>query len=230
VWVSNVAAAKRIASIKNPFSIFSPGLAGIAKRENFVSDGVLLRTLARGDANLVLRNILLRLWDTKNWSPFLADLHDVFPGLELAITFSPETDEFVDATLRAGQEWVPLELAGTGILQAVQILSYIHHFAPALIVLDEPDSHLHPNNQRLLCALLRKVALERGTQVLLTTHSRHVVDSIAGAASFLWIRNGTVDLASPDDEIGVLMDIGALDVKERLGQPGTSAVVLTETR
>lgn len=228
VSVSNPVAAKRLAGIKEPFSIFSPGLAGIAKRENYVSDGVLLRTLARGDANLVLRNILLRLWGTAHWEGLLSDLHDVFPGLELAVGFTKETDEFVDVKLRAGQEWVPLELAGTGILQAVQILSYIHNFAPSLIVLDEPDSHLHPNNQRLMCALLRKVATERGIQVLLTTHSRHVVDSIGGAATFLWIRKGTVDIAGPDDEIGVLLDIGALDVKERVGQPGTTAVLLTE--
>jgi hypothetical protein len=61
VSIENVPVAQRLSSLKEPFSIFSPGLAGIAKREEYVSDGVLLRTLARGDANLVLRNILLRL-------------------------------------------------------------------------------------------------------------------------------------------------------------------------
>lgn len=114
------------------------------------------------------------------------------------------------------------------MLQATQILSYIHRFSPSIVVLDEPDSHLHPNNQRLLCTLLRQVAEERSTQILLTTHSRHVVDVISGTARFLWVRNGTVDLAGADDEIGILMDIGALDIKERVTQPGTKAVVLTE--
>lgn len=128
----------------------------------------------------------------------------------------------------SGKEWIPLELVGTGVLQATQILSYIHRFAPSLIVLDEPDSHLHPNNQRLLCALLRKVAEERDTQVLLTTHSRHVIDAIGPTTRFLWVRNGLVEPASLDDEIGVLLDIGALDVKERAAQPNAKAIVLTE--
>jgi ABC-type multidrug transport system ATPase subunit len=97
-----------------------------------------------------------------------------------------------------------------------------------MIVLDEPDSHLHPNNQRLLCALLRQVAEERGTQILLTTHSRHVVDGLMGAAKFLWVRQGLVDVAGVDDEIGILLDIGALDIKERAGQPSNTAIVLTE--
>ena len=192
VSVKGVPVAKRLSSLKEPFSIFSPGLAGISKSENYVSDGLLLRTLARGDANLVLRNILLRLWGTPAWDTFLIDLHYVFPGLELEVAFKPETDEFIGVWIKVGDDWVPLELAGTGVLQATQILSYIHRFEPSIVVLDEPDSHLHPNNQRLLCSLLRRVAEEQGTQVLLTTHSRHVVDAIGSSCGFLWVRNGSV--------------------------------------
>jgi len=44
----------------------------------------------------------------------------------------------------------------------------------------------------------------------------------------LWIRNGAVDVATRDDEIGILMDIGALDVKERIQNPNTKVIVLTE--
>jgi AAA domain, putative AbiEii toxin, Type IV TA system len=192
----------------------------------YLSDGVLLRAIARGDANLVLRNILLRLSDIPDqWQPFLADLGRIFPGLNLEVKFKTETDEFIDVRTTDG---IPLELVGTGVLQAAQILSYIHRFSPSLVVLDEPDSHLHPNNQRLLCSLLHEVAEERRTQILLTTHSRHVVDAIGGDTQFLWVRKGTVDAVSPDDEIGVLMDIGALDIKERATQPGTKAIVVTE--
>ena len=171
---------------------------------------------------------LLRLWGTPEWSPFLQDLHMVFPGIDIRVEWAKETDEFINVQMHAHGSWVPFELAGTGILQAAQILSYIHRFAPSLVVLDEPDSHLHPNNQRLLCALLRRIAEERSTQVLLTTHSRHVVDAVGQSAGFLWVRNGTVDSVGSDQELGVLLDIGALDVKERAGNSSTRAVVLTE--
>lgn len=228
VVVENPDVGAELGTLDHPFTIFSPGLAGISKSENLVSDGVLLRTLARGDANLVLRNILYRLWDKPEWAPFLDDLHEVFPSLDFRIAYRPETAEFIDVQVKAGDEWVPIELAGTGVLQATQILSYVHRFHPSLIVLDEPDSHLHPNNQRLLCALLRTISEERETQVLLTTHSRHVVDALASTARFLWVRNATVDIAGQDDEIGILLDIGALDIKERVGAEGTKVVVLTE--
>lgn len=230
ISVTNPEVAKRLSSLERPFSIFSPGLAGIAKSEAYVSDGVLLRTLARGDANLILRNILLRLWKSENRNAFLKDLLDIFPEIELEVKFEEKTAEKIDVTIRNEQGIVPLELSGTGLLQVAQILSYIHAFSPSIIVLDEPDSHLHPNNQRLLCALLRNIAEERGIQVLLTTHSRHVVDAfnLGSSVNFLWVRNATVVKAEPDDEIGVLLDIGALDIKERVHADTTKVVVLTE--
>ena len=228
VAIKNKTVAERLSSLERPFSVFSPGLAGISKRENYVSDGVLLRTLARGDANLILRNILLRLKKSQAWDGFLSDLQEVFPKIAIQVKFEEKTAEFIEVFITPENDTVPLELAGTGVLQAVQILSYIHRFSPSMMVLDEPDSHLHPNNQRLMCSLLRRVAEERGTQILLTTHSRHVVDALMGAGKFLWVRNGSVDVAGVDDEIGILLDIGALDIKERAGQPSAKAIVLTE--
>jgi hypothetical protein len=69
VKVDNVGAAKSLGSLEEPFTIYSPGLAGIARHEVFISNGVLLRTIARGDANLVFRNILLRLSDNEPQMP-----------------------------------------------------------------------------------------------------------------------------------------------------------------
>jgi predicted ATPase len=230
VEVDSVETAKMISDLKAPFSIFSPGLAGIAKNETYLSDGVLLRTLARGDANLVLRNILLRLWEKKpEWDNFIQDLHEVFPETKIRVNFLRETDEHIQVMISTDSVEVPIELAGTGVLQAAQILSYIHRFSPRLMVLDEPDSHLHPNNQRLLCKLLRKIAEERDTQVVLTTHSRHVVDALGASVKLLWVRNATVETATQDDELGVLLDIGALDIRERISRDKTAkVVVLTE--
>src|SRR6266542_6642114 len=99
------------------FSIFSPGLAGIAKRENYVSDGVLLRSLARGDANLILRNILYRLSGSpERWSNFLSDLTEVFPGIEIAIAFIKSTSEFIEVVNKHAIHAVPPELPGTAVL------------------------------------------------------------------------------------------------------------------
>ena len=229
VAVSGVSDARTLGAMATPFSVFSPGLAGIAKQEVLVSYGVLMRTIARGDSNLVFRNILYRLQEAA-WDEFMEHLHSIFPDIELRIAFRENLDEYIHVELSLGGEWIPIELVGTGVLQATQILAYLHLFSPHLIVLDEPDSHLHPNNQRLLCGLLAEVSDRRNAQIVLTTHSRHMVDALSGAARFLWVRSGGCDEVSEEDEIGIFLDIGALDVKERLAVPGLRVVVLTEDR
>jgi predicted ATPase len=232
ISVSDASVATRLANLEQPFTIFTPGLAGIAKAEQYVSDGVLLRTIARGDANLVLRNTMLRLWtsreDDSRWSDFSQDLAELFPQLSISVSFQHRTDEFIKVNVNNGGGEIPLELSGTGVLQTIQILSYIHCFSPSVIVLDEPDSHLHPNNQRLLCTLLRSIAQTRDIQVILSTHSRHVLDALQGAANFLWARNGAVDRTADGCELSMLLDLGALDVKERIGAGARVCVVLTE--
>jgi hypothetical protein len=230
VTVSDVSVAQELSNLETPYTIYSPGLAGLARHETYISNGVLLRTIARGDANLVFRNILCRLNapDLKDeWNSFMEDLQKLFPGIGISVDYAPNTDEFLNILVNSGGGRVPIELAGTGVLQAVQILSYVHYFHPSVIILDEPDSHLHPNNQRLLCKLLQSVAEERDTQVFLTTHSRHVVDALSGQATFLWVRAGSVEKIEQDYDLAVLLDIGALDAREMLAQP-SKCIVLTE--
>ena len=156
VQPNNVAFAQTLSSLKAPYSIYSPGLAGVSRSEAAVSDGVLLRALARGDANIVLRNILYRLKAKPEWDHFSQDLNQIFPNVRLDVLFDQEVDQSIGVTIFDNGQNVPLDLGGTGLLQAIQILAYLHLFTPKLVILDEPDSHLHPNNQRLLVLYLRQ--------------------------------------------------------------------------
>jgi predicted ATPase len=210
----NVEYAKALSILEAPYSVFSPGLAGVARTETFVSDGVLLRALARGDANAFVRNILYRLRQKDQWAQFEADLSMIFPNVHIDVKFNSTIDQFIDVTITETGREVPLDLAGTGLLQSVQILAYLHLFSPKLIILDEPDSHLHPNNQRILCSLLSTVSIERGVRVLITTHSRHVLDTLHENAKMLWVQNGTVVEAGIEDQVEILLELGALDIKE----------------
>jgi hypothetical protein len=221
--------AQELASLTNPSSIYSPGLAGIARREQYVSDGVLLRAVSRGDANLYLRNILFRLSKRAEWESFERDLQQLFGNLKITVDFDLSSQESIIINVEFGDRSVPLESCGTGLLQAIQILSYVHYFRPSLIILDEPDSHLHPNNQRLICDLLQYINSEYGSKVVMTTHSRHIIDALQGKAQFLWVQNGEASVATPEDHIDVLMDLGALDIKE-IAQINRQFFVLTEDK
>lgn len=221
----------RIEQMGEPFSIYVPGLAGIAKAEAFMAYGSLLRTIARGDANLVLRNVLYALKQKKEqWTAFLNSLNQVYPNRSINIRFNPSSDEFIEVSVKQNEQEIPLDCIGTGFLQAVQILSYIYLFNPAVTLLDEPDSHLHPNNQRTLGNLLWTIANEGKTQILLATHSRHLLDVLKDRekTDVLWMRQGIVHPAKTN--LDILTDIGALDSAEGLAAQGVNFVVLTEDK
>lgn len=229
VAVGPIEIAQKLSSLTSPFSIYSPGLAGIARSESYASDGVLLRAVSRGDANLFLRNIIYRLEKLDRWADFVDDLQSLFGPLSLNVIFDAASDESIIVELVLGEKRVPLESCGTGLLQAIQILSYVYYFGPSVMILDEPDSHLHPNNQRLLCDIIRRIGDELNCQVVLTTHSRHILDALRQSARLLWVQNGQARPAGLDDHLDVLMDLGALDIRE-IAQIPTRAFVLAEDK
>ena len=221
--------AKSLSSLTRPYSVYSPGLAGIARSEQFASEGVLLRAVSRGDANLYLRNIIYRLHGTAAWTNFIADLQSLFGQIDLEVKFDDASDENILVELFQDEKRIPLESCGTGLLQAVQILSYVYYFSPSVIILDEPDSHLHPNNQRMLCDLIVRIAAELNCQVILTTHSRHMLDALQSNAKLLWVQGGRARPATAEDHLDVLLDLGALDIRE-IAQVPTKAFILAEDK
>ncbi len=185
------------------------------------------RSVARGDANLVLRNVLYALHQNgAKWVTFSSALDKVFPGVTIEISFDQNQDEFIEAWVVKNGERLPIDGAGTGLLQTAQILSYIYLFEPTTTLLDEPDSHLHPSNQRSLSELLIDLSNAGTTQFLIATHSRHILDTLKESANIIWMRQGQVEKSTV--HLDLLIDLGALDKAEGLITQGIKYVVLTE--
>ena len=188
----------------------------------------MARMAARGDANLILRNVVASLHqDTVIWPQFIADLHEVYPSTELVVDFDAERDDKVRVGFKDHGTVQPLEGAGTGLLQTCQIFGYLRLFRPALALLDEPDAHLHPDRQRALCSHLIQLAEDLRIQVILSTHSRHVVAATRAQESARWLSAGNT-VAEPADITAALMEMGALDSYELLGSGEFECLVLTE--
>jgi hypothetical protein len=101
-------------------------------------------------------------------------------------------------------------------------------FRPKVLILDEPDSHLHPNNQRALCDLVFRLASERGFQALISTHSRHVLDAMRGRGKLVWLSKGQVVEQQDVKTTAVLLDLGALDSVDYFADDALKCVIATE--
>jgi AAA domain, putative AbiEii toxin, Type IV TA system/AAA ATPase domain len=230
VSISGRAIGEQLMDLPHPFTIYAPGLAGVPKEEKYMSPGVVRRFVARGDANLTLRNVLRMLRDdAPAWDGFIASMQSIFPEIQIEIDFDANTDENIEVFFRFGQgPRFPIDAAGTSILQASQLFAYISLFRPQVLILDEPDSHLHPDNQRTLCDLVSNLATDRGFQAIISTHSRHVLDSMRSRGKVIWLSKGAT-VEQPDiSTTAVLLDLGALDSVDYFADGELKCVVATE--
>jgi predicted ATPase len=231
ITLSGALVGEQVMALEPPFCIYVPGLSGIPLRETAIGEGAVRRAIARGDSNLVLRNVLVLLKSqTAAWLAFNEDLRGVFPDSEFEIHYAAATDEVIHVRFRHGDgSLLPLENAGTGVLQCIQLLAYARLFKPRILLLDEPDAHLHATNQRRLCRLLLALAEEhQGSQILLATHSRHIVSALQRDARLCWMRSGELSPSDPADLVAGLLELGALDDGEKLAGRTLKCVVLTE--
>jgi predicted ATPase len=203
---------------------YIPGLAGLAERETILAQPSLRRQAASGDAGGVLRNILLGLTvrhageaDSTAGKKRLERLNqlvqEVHPGISVRVAFDERedfnisagyTDSGLDGAFRS------LETAATGVLQVIQIFAYLVSFRPKLLLIDEPDAHLHPDKQERLIEALEKAAPEFEAQIILTTHSPNIAKAASPKAKLIWMSDG--DVKTDDDEtIRRLMGWGGLD-------------------
>lgn len=220
-----------LSNVEKPFTIYVPGLSGVPLNEEYRSDRVVEAGIARGDANLYLRNVLYRiLTDDDDRQEFERLLAGVFPDLSVSESFDIRNDHHIRIYSRMNDVEKPIDMLGTGALQAVQLVAYVTKYKPSMLLLDEPDAHLHPNNQRILCSVLRTIAAETGTQIVVATHSRHFIDEFLGdpMGSVIWLQNKKVAQSDHRPYIGILADLGALDEGEKFLHPDCSVLVWTE--
>lgn len=203
---------------------YIPGLAGLSERETILAQPTLRRQAASGDAGGVLRNILLNLRSRRvgetnedGGKERLRKLNElinqVHPGVTIDVSFDDREDYHISASIRtdesAGQER-PLETAATGFLQVVQIFAYLILFEPKVMLIDEPDAHLHPNRQERLIEALERAASDYDTQIILSTHSPHIVRAASPLAKLVWMKDGRVQ-TEDDDAIRRMLGWGGLD-------------------
>jgi energy-coupling factor transporter ATP-binding protein EcfA2 len=221
-----------LSSSHTPFSIYVPGLSGVPLTEEFRSELVVDNGIARGDANLYLRNVLNRIHTDPHLSEkFHRLLSGIFPDLRIKAPFDenrhvniPAAAEFSDGTEKS------IDLLGTGALQAIQLIAYVVRYNPSVLLLDEPDAHLHPSNQRTLCQVLRAISKQTGVQLILATHSRHFVDEFINESdsSVVWLKDNKVERDTTPSQVSILTDLGGLDEGERILHRDCRALVLTE--
>ena len=126
--------------------------------------------------------------------------------------------------------------SGERVLMALCLMSfnqYLGRRRPKLILLDEVDAVLHPSMVRALCAVLKRLYVEQGTRVMMTTHSPVTVAGLGEDEIFRMTRNGRdvrVEPTTKSEAVGELSEgLCTVDLGLRIAAfDGARVTVLTE--
>lgn len=100
----------------------------------------------------------------------------------------------------------PLDLASSTVSEMAPLVLYLKHIItkPGLLIIEEPEAHLHPHNQTVLVKFLARL-VRRGLKVLITTHSPFIVEQLSNlvqtGATLPHLKTPTdsEDFLRPDD-------------------------------
>lgn len=164
------------ASIRQP--LYVPGFSGIVTRELLATDRRVEQLIVSGQHNEVLRNLVLRLRSMPETFDYLVrTLKEQFNVTFKGLPANPTETEF----LRAAYDETGFRLAfdivsaGSGFLQILQFLAHALQSPSPVLLLDEPDAHMHVQLQESFMKLLRTFAAERSMQVIMASHSETIL-------------------------------------------------------
>jgi predicted ATPase len=214
---------------------FIPAMSGLAREERRLADPEAIDDLlAQGRPGEVLRNLLvIAHQDDVAWRK----LNETIGRLFECEFLPPQTGavlicEYVQRGAASAPKF-DIASAGSGFLQVLLLLTLLltqHRGADAgrsILLIDEPDAHLHLILQRSIYGELRGVAATRQAQLFVATHSEMIVNNVE--ARELNLMYGTPRLVSSEAERNQLArSLETLTLSDMLEAEGALGVLYTE--
>ncbi|MCM2312601.1 MAG: AAA family ATPase, partial [Steroidobacteraceae bacterium] len=186
-------------------------MSGLESEEPILKSGRIDVLLGQGRTAEVLRNLCLMVARDapEDWKRVKDFMHRLF---RIRLGDPAETARGA-VTLDYGQEGAktPFDLsqAGRGLQQMLLVLAYLYAHRGSIVLVDEPDAHLEILRQRQIYVLLRDVARESGSQIVMATHSEVILDEALDTNLVLLLEGRSDDLAQKADIKNALRHFGA---------------------
>jgi ABC-type lipoprotein export system ATPase subunit len=211
-----------------------PSSFGVVKREEFRTPARVEILSLTGHHNEVLRNHLrdLLVKSPEVYEGLQHDLQRHFDGTIGKVEFSFDEDQYITVAYQEGEHEHDVFSAGGGFLQVLQVLTYLYLQTPGIVLLDEPDAHLHSSLQKLVVDLLNSLNRQERVQVILATHSKEIINYV-DASHILPISRGqktALSLEHHSSVLPILQDLGAIDNADLAALTASKRCVFVEGR
>ena len=173
-------------------------MSGLETEEPILQPGRIDVLLGQGQSAQVLRNLcLIVAKDTPDdWQRITELMRRLF-HVDLSV---PEETSRGAIELQYRQvrvkETLDVSMAGRGFQQMLLIFAYLYSHKGGVLLVDEPDAHLEILRQKQVYVLLREIASENNSQVVLVTHSEVILDEALDTNLTLLLDGKADDLAA----------------------------------
>jgi energy-coupling factor transporter ATP-binding protein EcfA2 len=158
-------------------TVFVPAMTGLGVEEHMLKRPAVDYYLGQAKPGEVLRNLLVDAHESATaWPPIVASIERHF-GYQL---LPPDArGAFIVAEYLTGTSGHAYDIAcgGSGFQQVLMLLAFLHTRREAVLLIDEPDSHLHVMLQDAIYSELRRVAATTNSQMIVATHSEVLISS-----------------------------------------------------
>ena len=186
-------------------------MSGLDTEEPILQPGRIDVLLGQGQTAQVLRNLCLMVHKQHpdDWDRIADLMRRLF---SVRIGNPQETSRGgIDLFYRQHnvKERLDVALAGRGFQQMLLIFAYLYSHRRSVLLIDEPDAHLEILRQKQVYVLLREIAAENESQVILVTHSEVILDEALDHNLTLLLGGQTDDLAAKANIRNALKHYGA---------------------
>ena len=159
-------------------AVYVPPMGGLGVDEPVLQPPKIAQLLGMGKVGDVIRNLLVEAHqDQPKWDSLVASVKEMF-GYDLLPPDASGPDIMIEYRMAAGQPSYDVASAGSGFQQVLMLLAFLNSRPGSVLLVDEPDAHLHVLLQDAIYAELKKVALREGSQLVVATHSEVIINSV----------------------------------------------------
>ena len=162
----------------DPQVVFVPPMTGLGTEEPVLQPPKIEQLLGLGRPGEVLRNLLAEASrDEAAWDVLQTTIGKLF-GYRLLPPDTSGPHIRADYAMAAHGAAFDLASAGSGFQQVLLLLAFLAARRRTVMLLDEPDAHLHVILQDAIYHELRSAAARYGSQLIVATHSEVVINAV----------------------------------------------------
>jgi ABC-type branched-subunit amino acid transport system ATPase component len=206
----------------NLSTVFVPPMTGLSTDEPVLQQPKIEQLLGQGKPGEVLRNLLVVAHQQEQaWEQLTGAIKRLF-GYELLPPNAAGAD--ILAEYRTGPKAPNLDIAsaGSGFQQVLMLLTFLNTRAGSVLLLDEPDAHLHLILQDAIYGELRTVAQRQRSQLIVATHSEVIINAVEPRELCVLLQQPRMlsDSAEKSNLIRSLSVLSNADIMLAIDSPG----------